>query len=116
MKFMIMVFGDEADLREKASGWLERVTDFMARFDDELAVSGELIHSEVLEFGSHAKLVDRHGGVHPGSFSGTTKPLARYWVLRAPDEARALALAARVAEVVESAVEVRRVLEGSQRP
>ncbi|WP_168625641.1 YciI family protein [Cryobacterium sp. BB307] len=116
MKFMIMVFGDEADLREKSPGWIERVTAFMAQFDDEIAQTGELVYSEVLEFGSKATLVDRHGGLHAGTFSGTTKPLARFWVVTVPDETRALELAGRVAEAVESAVEVRQVMEGSQRP
>lgn len=116
MKFMIMIFADRDDLRAKPPEWAERLAAFMVRFDDELAHSGELVASEVLEYGDDATLVDRHGGTHRGSFSGSTKPLARFWVVRVPDESRAIALATEVAEVVESAVEVRRVWESSPRP
>ncbi|MBX3093706.1 MAG: hypothetical protein KF680_04075 [Cryobacterium sp.] len=116
MKFMLMVFTDRDDLRARPPEWAERLAAFMVRFDDELAHSGELVASEVLEFGEDATLVDRHGGTHRGSFSGTTKPLARFWVVRVPDESRAIELAAQVAEVVGSAVEVRQVWEASHRP
>lgn len=116
MKFMIMVFAEPGDLRAKPPEWAERMAAFMVRLDDELAQSGELVYSEVLEYGDSATLVDRHGRVHPGSFSGATKPLSRYWVVKVPDESRATGIAASIAEVVESAVEVRRVMESSQRP
>ena|SRR5690554_3376097 len=116
MKFMLMVFADRDDVRAHSPEWTERMTAFMVRFEDELAVSGELISSEVLEFGENATLVDRHGGTHRGTFSGSTKPLARFWIVHVVDESRAIELAARVAEVVLSAVEVRQVWEASQRP
>lgn len=116
MKFMIMVFGELADLKARPPEWSEHMTDYMARLDDELAHSGELVYAEVLEYGSQATLVDRHGGRHRGSFSGATKPLARFWVVKVPSEDRAIAIAAGLAEVLGAAVEVRHVLEGSQRP
>ena len=116
MKFMIMMFAEPADLHAKSPEWVERLTAFMVRLDDELSQSGELVYSEVLEFGESARLVDRHGGVHVGTFSGTTKPLSRFWVVKVPDNTRASAIAASIAEVVEAAVEVRNVLEASHRP
>lgn len=116
MKFMIMVFAEASDFHEKSSDWVERMTAFMVRLEDELAQSGELVYSEVLESGESARLVDRHGGIHVGTFSGATKPLTRYWVVRVGDESRATAIAASIAEVVEAAVEVRKVLGASHRP
>ncbi|MEO7146779.1 MAG: YciI family protein [Terrimesophilobacter sp.] len=116
MKFMIMMFSEPSDLHAKTTDWVERMTAFMVRLDDELSQSGELVYAEVLEFGESARLVDRHGGVHVGTFSGTTKPLSRFWVVKVPDESRAGAIAASIAEVVEAAVEVRKVLEASHRP
>lgn len=116
MKFMLMVFADRDELRSRSPEWAETVAAFMVHFDDELAHSGELIAAEVLEFGEDATLVDRHGGTHRGSFSGTTKPLSRFWVVRVPDEARAIVLATKVAEAVGSAVEVRQVWGASHRP
>jgi len=116
MKFMIMVFGDEQDLRRRPPEWGERLAAFMVQLEDELAFSGELVSSEVLEFGGSAMLVDRHGGRHPGSFTGNKSPLTRFWLVKVGDESRAFELAGRIAEVVEAAVEVRRVQEASHRP
>lgn len=108
MKFMLMVFGEESELRTHPEGWAERVAAFMTKLDDELAHSGELVYSEVLEDGRDAQLVDRHGGIHSGSLAGST-PLLRFVVVTVPDESRALEIAARMAEAVGSAVEVREV-------
>ncbi len=116
MKFMIMVFGDEANLHAKPPEWVATTTSFMARLDDELAASGELVFSEVLEDGNAATLVDRHRGVHRGSIAGRGSPVSRFWVVTVPDEQRALDIAGSVAEVIGGAVEVREVRQGSQRP
>jgi len=110
VKFMLMVFGEESEVRTHGSTWAERVASFMVQLDDELAQSGELVYSEVLEDGHDALLVDRHGGIHDGSLAGAT-PLLRFIVVRVTDESRALEIAARMAEVVGSAVEVREVRE-----
>ena len=116
MKFMIMVFGQESDLQTHPPEWTERMTAFMATLDNELAHSGELVYSEVLAFGSTASLIDRRGHEHDGSFSGATMPLTRFWVVTVADEARAIAIAASIAEVIGAAVEVRQVMQPSQRP
>jgi hypothetical protein len=116
MKFMIMVFGDEANLHAKPPEWAASMTAFMARLDDELAVSGELVFSEVLEDGHDATLVDRHRGVHRGSIAGRGSPLSRFWVVSVADERRALDIAGSIAEVIGGAVEVREIRQGSQRP
>lgn len=109
MKFMIMMFGDEIDVQAKPPEWAETMSAFMVQLDSELAHEGELVYSEVLEFGSDAVLIDRHGRRHEGSLTGKGSYLYRYWVVTVPDEERAIAIAARIAEVVEAAVEVREV-------
>lgn len=116
MKFMIMVFGDEANLHAKPPEWIEQMASFMVELDDELAQSGELVFSEVLEDGVAATLVDRHRGFHHGSIAGRGSPLSRFWVVKVSTEARAIEIAGTIAEVLGAAVEVRRVMEGSQRP
>ncbi|WP_157962499.1 YciI family protein [Homoserinimonas sp. OAct 916] len=116
MKFMIMVFSEEEDLRTNPPEWTEQMTSFMAQLDDELAHSGELVYSEVLAFGSAGSLIDRHGKAHHGSFSGATKPLTRFWVVKVTDEERAVEIAASIAAVIGAAVEVRHVMPSSQRP
>ncbi|MCU1558987.1 MAG: hypothetical protein JWN09_2982 [Microbacteriaceae bacterium] len=116
MKFMIMVFGEQADLHQGRSEWVERMVAFMVRLDDELAQSGELIYSEVLENGESATVVDQHGGVRGGSFALSGASLSRYWVVKVPAEARAIEIASSVAAVMDATVEVRRCLEQSIRP
>jgi hypothetical protein len=112
MKFMIMVFGDEATLHARAESAIEREAAFMVQFEDELASSGELVYSEVLEFGASATLVEATGGSRRGAFS----TLLRYWVVVVPAEPRAIELAARVAAVTASTVEVRQCMEQSTVP
>ena len=116
MKFMIMVFGDAASLHARPPEWAGQFASFMAELDDELAQSGELVFSEVLEDGSAATLVDRHRGFHRGSIAGRGSPLSRFWVVTVPNEERAIEIAGTIAEVIGGAVEVRQVMEGSQRP
>jgi hypothetical protein len=116
MKYMIMVFGDEKDLHTRPHQWVEDVTSFMARLDDELAHSGELVYSEVLDDGGGATVVDRRRRFHHGSITGRGFPLSRFWVVKVPGEERADEIAGSIAEVLGSAVEVRRVMEGAQRP
>ena len=116
MKFMLMEFASESDLKAKSRDWKARMASFMVRLEDELAANGELVYSEVLQFGDFAKLIDRHGRIHTGSFTGTGSPLFRYWVVRVPGEERALQIAASIAEVIESAVEVRECRQDSLRP
>jgi hypothetical protein len=116
MKFMIMVFGGRAELQAKPSELIEQVVGFLVRLEDELAASGELVYSEVLEGGDSATLVDEHGGSRRGSFNAPDAPLSRYWVVKVPDESRAIEIAASVAAVVESPVEVRQCLAQFLRP
>lgn len=116
MRFMIMVFGERAELHAKPTEWIERMVAFMVRLDDELAQSGELVYSEVLEGADAATLVPQHGATSRGSFNVSDAPLSRYWVVKVPDESRAVEIAASVAEVVDAAVEVRQCMEQSLRP
>lgn len=116
MKFMIMVFGEQSELLAKPSEWIERMIAYLARLDDELAHSGELVYSEVLEYGHAATTISPVGEARRGSTNGTDAPLSRYWVVKVTDEQRAIEIASGVAEVVGSAVEVRQVMVGAQRP
>jgi hypothetical protein len=116
MRFMIMVFGERADLHAKPPEWIEQMVAFMVRLEDELAVSGELVYSEVLEGGESATLVDQRSGTRPGTYNASDPPLSRYWVVKVPAESRAIEIATSVAVAVDSAVEVRQCMEQSLRP
>ena len=112
MKFMIMVFDDKRTLHTMPPEWAERVAAYMVRLDDELAQSGELVYSEVLEFPSEATVVDALGVHGRGSDAG----LHRFWVVKVPSESRAIEISAGIAGVTESVVEVREVMAQSVRP
>ena len=115
MKFMIMVFGTPGDLRAKSPEWIEAMVGFMVRLDDELARSGELVYSEVLEAGGSATLVDQYGSANDGSFNNSDAPLSRFWVVKA-SETRAIEIAASLAAAIDAPVEVRRCMEQYLRP
>lgn len=112
MRFMIMVSGSETELRGRSPESIERMTAYMARLDDELASSGELVWSEVLEYGSRAATVDARAGI----LHGAGIPLYRFWVVAVAVEARAVEIATGLAAATDTPVEVRGVFEPSQRP
>jgi len=116
MRFMIMVFGDEAGLRERIPGLIEHEAAFLAVLEDELAQRGEIITAEVLEWGTAATLVQPDGTTHRGPFNTVDTPLARFWVVKVPGESRALEIAARVAHELRGPVEVRQCMEESHTP
>lgn len=116
MKFMIMVFGEWAELHARPSEWIEQMVAFMVRLEDELAQSGELVYSELLADGESATLANPHGASGRASFNASHAPLSRFWVVRVPAESRAVEIAASIAAVVESPVEVRLCMEQSLRP
>lgn len=116
MRFMIMVFGDEAGLRRRTPDRIEHEVAFLAELEDELAQRGEIVTTEVLEWGSAATLVRPGGDRHRGNFNAVDTPLVRFWVVKVPDESRALEIAARVAHVLREPVEVRQCMEASHTP
>ena len=73
---------------------------FMVELNRELAASGELVDSQGLAFPDDAKIVcARPNGapaVTDGPFPEAKEFLAGYWIVDVEDEARAIAIAARV--------------------
>lgn len=116
MRFMIMVFGDEAGLHSRGPERIEHEVAFLAMLDDELAYNGEIVTSEVLEWAPAASLVRPDGVARRGAFNTVDTPLARFWVVTVPDESRALHIAARVAQELGGSVEVRQCMEAVNTP
>lgn len=116
MRFMIMVFGDEAGLRARSPERIEHEVAFLALLEDELAYSGEIVTSEVLEWGPAATLVLPDGDVQRGALNRVDTPLARFWLVTVPAEARAREIAARVAYELGEPVEVRQCMEAVNTP
>ena len=119
MKYMLMMFGDAADmLQERDTDWVNGMLTFMRDFDVELRESGELLVAEGLAFPSTAKtvsLVDGQVVVTDGPFAESKEALAGFWILDVKDETRAVELAGRVV-VWAQKVELRAVPDGPEMP
>jgi hypothetical protein len=115
MKYMIMMFGEAAVMREQRSPeWIQRMFTFMDTLYGDLSQSGELVGAEGLVDGSQAKTVRFQSGlpvVTDGPFSETKESIIGFWIVDVAGEARALEIASRIVNVIEEAVEVRRVGE-----
>ena len=115
MKYMIMMFGDQASMVEtRSTEWIKGMIRFMTDLDQELADSGELAASEGLADPTQATTVRfEHGAPVPtdGPFAEAKESLAGYWIVDVEDEARALEIASRIVAVIEGPVEVRQVMD-----
>jgi hypothetical protein len=115
MKYMLMMFGDAADMVQvQSSEWVTEMMGFMHGFDTELRESGELVDSRGLAFPSTAKTVTRTDGgvtVTDGPFAEAKESLAGFWILDVKDEDRLVELATRVVAYA-GKVEFREVPDG----
>ena len=115
MKYMIMMFGDQATMVEtRSTEWIKGMIRFMTDLDQELADSGELAGSEGLADPTQATTVRfDHGTPVPtdGPFAEAKESLAGYLIVDVEDEARALEIASRIVAVTEGPVEVRQVMD-----
>lgn len=115
MKYMIMMFGDQATMVEtRSTEWIKGMIRFMTDLDQELADSGELAASEGLADPTQATTVRfEHGAPVPtdGPFAESKESLAGYLIVDVDDEARALEVASRIVAVIEGPVEVRQVMD-----
>jgi hypothetical protein len=115
MKYMIMMFGDQATMVEtRSTEWIKGMIRFMTDLDQELADSGELAASEGLADPTQATTVRfEHGAPVPtdGPFAESKESLAGYLIVDVDDEARALEIASRIVAVIEGPVELRQVMD-----
>ena len=114
LKYMLMTFGDRSALSGKSPEWIKGMIDFMMRIDVELAESGELVFQQGLADPSEAKTV-RAAGADPaltdGPYVAARESLAGFWIVDVDSEARAVAIADRIATAAESAIEVRACMD-----
>jgi hypothetical protein len=115
MKYMIMMFGDQATMVEtRSTEWIKGMIRFMTDLDQELADSGELAASEGLADPTQATTVRfEHGAPVPtdGPFAESKESLAGYLIVDVDDESRALEIASRIVAVIEGPVELRQVMD-----
>jgi len=113
MKWMIMMFGDQATMVEtRSTEWIREMIRFMQGLEQELTDSGELVDSQGLADPSQATTVRSEGGMPvptDGPFAEAKESLAGYWIIEATRE-RAIGFASRVVAFIEGPVEVRQVM------
>jgi hypothetical protein len=116
MKYIVMMFGDQASMMEmRTVEWVREMIAFMRTLDDELQASGELVASEGLADATMAKTVRMHNGIPvatDGPFAESKESLAGYWIVDMESEERVLEFAKRVVAFTEGPIEVRRVDDG----
>jgi hypothetical protein len=116
VKYMIMMFGDQATMESMVSReWIVEMIQFMQKLDAELLASGELVVSEGLADASQAKTVRYQNGetvVTDGPFSESRESLAGFWIVDVESEARALEITSRVVAFTHGPIEVRQVPDG----
>ena len=115
MKYMLMMFGDGATMREQRSPeWVAEMMAFMGGFYAELEKSGELVCAYGLADPTTARTISLADGqvvVTDGPFAEAKESLAGFWILDVPDEKRAIELAGQVVVWAER-VELRAVPDG----
>jgi hypothetical protein len=115
MKYMIMLFGDQATMVETRSvEWIRSMIQFMERISDELRDAGELAAAEGLADPTQAITVRFENGVPiptDGPFAEAKESLAGFWIVDVEKEDRAIEIASKVAAFIEGPVEIRQVMD-----
>jgi hypothetical protein len=114
MKYMVMMFGDQATMVEsRSTDWIRSMIRFMQDLDEEFRSAGELVDSQGLVDPTLATTVRFENGVPvatDGPFAEAKESLAGYWILDV-DEERVLEVAKRVVAFIEGPIEVRQVAD-----
>jgi hypothetical protein len=115
MKYMIMMFGDQASMMEtRSEEWITEMIQFMNTLDAELKKSGEYVDGQGLADPSQAKTVRIQNGIPvatDGPFAESKESLAGYWIVDVEGEARATELASRIVAFIHEPIEVRQVMD-----
>jgi hypothetical protein len=115
MKYMVMMFGDQATMMETRSlDWIKEMIEFMTQVDLDLKESGEHVFDAGLADATQAKTVVIKDGIPvptDGPFAESKESLAGYWIIDVEDESRALEFASKIVAFIEAPVEVRQVMD-----
>ena len=114
MKWIIMMFGDQATMTEvRTHEWIREMIQFMTNIGQELEESGELVASEGLADPSQARTVRFQAGVPvptDGPFAESKESLAGYYIVESSEE-RAIEIASKIVAFIEEPIEVRQVMD-----
>jgi hypothetical protein len=115
MKYMIMMFGEQASMMEmQSTEWIKDMIQFMHELNDDLTKSGELVSAEGLVDGSQTRTVRFTDGAPvatDGPFAESKESMVGFWIVDVEDEDRAVAIAAHVVGFTHGPIEVRQVGE-----
>jgi len=115
MKYMVMMFGEAATMLETQSKeWIVEMIDFMHQLDQDLRNAGELVASEGLADGSHAKTVTFQDGstlVTDGPFAESKESVIGFWIVDVEGQERALEIAEHVVAFTHGPIEVRQIMD-----
>jgi hypothetical protein len=114
MKYMILLFGDQATMVEtRSTEWIRDMIKFMQDLDRELRDAGEYVDGQGLADATQAKTVRFEQGapvVTDGPFAEAKESLAGFWVLDAAED-RVLDIASQIVAFIEGPVEVRQIMD-----
>ena len=115
MKWIIMMFGDQATMVEvRTPEWIREMIAFMQNLDQELHETGEYVDGQGLADPSQATTVRFDNGIPvptDGPFAEAKESLAGYWIVDVEQE-RAIEIASRIVAFLEGgAIEVRQVMD-----
>ena len=111
MKYMIMMFGDAAEMGEVQSPeWIREMIADMIAIDVDLTATGELVYNAGLADSSMARTMRYAGGgpvaVTDGPYAETKESLIGFWIVDVDSEERLRAIVARIVKY-SGVVEVR---------
>jgi hypothetical protein len=116
MKYIVMMFGDQASMVEtRTRDWIVEMIAFMGKVNDDLVAAGEFVAGEGLADAPQAKTVRIQDGVPvatDGPFAESKESLAGYWIVDVENEARAIEFASKIVAFTGGAIEVRQVMDG----
>jgi hypothetical protein len=114
MKWMILMFGDQATMVEtRTPEWIREMIRFMTDMDEELRSSGERVDAQGLADPTQAITVRFQGGAPvptDGPFAEAKESLAGYWIVESTKE-RAIEIASKIVAFIEGPIEVRQVMD-----
>ena len=114
MKFMFMIYHDEAELDALPPGEMQALVDSALDYDETIRRSGHYIVSDALQSARTARTIRVRGGkvsTTDGPFAETKEQLGGFFLVEARDIDEACALAARFPPARIGTIEVRPVQE-----
>ena len=114
MKYLCLVYGEEALLDAMTREESDHLTEISIAYDDELERQGKLILAQALQSVRTAKTVrvrNKKISTTDGPFAETKEQLLGFVYVEAADEAEALAIASKIPLAQIGSIEVRPILE-----